>query len=365
MTTAKSKTRPLILLALMLIYLIVLLGLTVFRGSLSGSRSVNFIPFATISEYIKSIFTGNRIIGFANLAGNLVIFLPLGYITALLTSKMRNVVKISGLSLVVSISIEVLQYLFACGASDIDDVILNTIGGLLGYGVYLLVSRFAWTRKCAVLVSVLMIASACTGFLVVNDSRDVMMPDAPGSQQPGERGLARQSYSPVTGDIQPGPFSPANVADDTEWSLVLVNRWNYVPEDYQVELIELDNGQFVDQRIYDPLQEMLGVARSEGIYSVVVSGYRTVEEQQRMMDNKIADYLAQGYTTEDAATAAELWVALPGASEHHLGIAVDINADGINSVGSDVYEWLNQNGHRYGFICRYPPEKSEITGAAH
>ena len=59
---------------------------------------------------------------------------------------------------------------------------------------------------------------------------------------------------------------------------------------------------------------------------------------------------------------AEVWVALPGASEHQLGLAADINADGIRSAGYEVYDWLEENSCQYGFIRRYPEEKTEITG---
>lgn len=151
-------------------------------------------------------------------------------------------------------------------------------------------------------------------------------------------------------------------ADETTWCLILVNKWNYIPDDYEVELTELANGQLVDKRIYLALQEMFDTARSNGIYPIVASGYRTVKKQQSLMDEKIADYKAEGYSAEEAITKAEAWVAVPGTSEHQLGIAIDINADGIHSTGEEVYEWLNQNSYRFGFICRYPVDKTEITG---
>lgn len=52
----------------------------------------------------------------------------------------------------------------------------------------------------------------------------------------------------------------------------------------------------------------------------------------------------------------------PGTSEHQTGLAVDINADGIHSAGYEVYDWLARNAHRYGFIRRYPPDKTALTG---
>ncbi len=155
-----------------------------------------------------------------------------------------------------------------------------------------------------------------------------------------------------------------NDTDETSWSLILVNRWNAIPEDYDVDLTGLSNGQTVDTRIYPALQNMFDAARADGVYPMVVSGYRTAEKQQSLMDEKIAAYKAEGYSASQAKAEAETWVAIPGTSEHQLGIAVDINADGVNSNGSEVYKWLKQNGYRYGFILRYPPSKTEITGVS-
>lgn len=59
-----------------------------------------------------------------------------------------------------------------------------------------------------------------------------------------------------------------------EWNLIVVNRWNELPEDYSVELTELSNGQKVDSRIYPYLQEMFDAARAEDVYPVVREGYR-------------------------------------------------------------------------------------------
>ena len=102
--------------------------------------------------------------------------------------------------------------------------------------------------------------------------------------------------------------------------------------------------------------------RAEGIYPVVVSGYRTDEEQQQILNDKTASYRAEGYSDADAAALAEDWVAIPGTSEHQTGLAVDINADGINSAGYEVYDWLSDHAHEYGFIKRYPEDKIELTG---
>ncbi len=62
---------------------------------------------------------------------------------------------------------------------------------------------------------------------------------------------------------------------------------------------------------------------------------------------------------------AEKWLAIPGTSEHQLGIAVDINADKEKSSNEEVYEWLAENAYKYGFILRYPQSKEDITGTAY
>ena len=125
-------------------------------------------------------------------------------------------------------------------------------------------------------------------------------------------------------------------SEDNGWNLILVNRDNYIPADYKVQLTELSNGKKVDSRIYPELQEMFDDARAQGYSLFVREGYRTQEEQQ--------------------------WVAIPGTSEHQLGIAVDINADTTKSSSDDVYNWLAENAHTYGFIKRYPSNKTDITG---
>ena len=153
-----------------------------------------------------------------------------------------------------------------------------------------------------------------------------------------------------------------NVKDKKEWKLLLVNREHYIPEDYTIEFTELSNGEKVDSRIYPDLQEMFDTARAEGLQLFVADGYRTQEEQQQLLDEKIEAYKNEGYAEEEAEAEAKQWVALPGTSEHQLGLAVDINADTSQSTRDEVYEWLAQNGYKFGFINRYPAHKTEITG---
>ena len=150
-------------------------------------------------------------------------------------------------------------------------------------------------------------------------------------------------------------------ASGRPWYLTLVNRWNPIPEDYEVNLVEVAGGELVDERIYGPLMEMLEAAKEENWdqLPLVVSGYRTQEKQQSLYKDKIARYRGQGYPESEAKELAEQWVAIPGYSEHQLGFAVD-----INGATYAVYLWLQENSYKYGFIFRYPGSKTEITGTA-
>ncbi|WP_376715451.1 M15 family metallopeptidase [Enterococcus xiangfangensis] len=172
-----------------------------------------------------------------------------------------------------------------------------------------------------------------------------------------DQSFQKNSFLAFTAEVQ-----AENNEQDQGWELLLVNQANPIPEDYEVTLEKLSNGQMIDQRIYEPLQEMFDAARKSGVYPVIVSGYRSTEEQQKLLDEKNAAYLAEGYSKKQAKEKAEQWVAIPGTSEHQLGISVDINEDKLHSFSTEVYNWLKQNAHKFGFINRYPENKTAITG---
>ena len=146
------------------------------------------------------------------------------------------------------------------------------------------------------------------------------------------------------------------------WNLILINKDNYIPEDYEVTLLKLSNGERVDERIYPDLQQMFDDARANDLALYVAHGYRTASEQAILLEQKQKAHENEGNSPEEAKALAEKWVAVPGTSEHQLGIAVDINADEEKSSPDEVYNWLAANAHKYGFINRYPSDKTEITG---
>ena len=135
--------------------------------------------------------------------------------------------------------------------------------------------------------------------------------------------------------------------------VVLVNKWNEVPEDYELDLVYYGEWQ-VDSACYEALKAMLSDLKSVGYYEIT-SAYRSVATQQSIWNRRLANYTnAYGKTKAEEMVALE--VAVPGTSEHHLGLAVDISA------GDTVDAWLAENSWRYGFILRYPNGKTELTG---
>lgn len=156
-----------------------------------------------------------------------------------------------------------------------------------------------------------------------------------------------------------------NHSSEEPWNLILVNATHAIPEDYSLELTTLSNGKQVDSRIYPSLQEMFDDMRADGIEPIVGEGYRTEQQQKDMMTQQIDAYLAEGYQEKEAQSLAEDLVALPGYSEHQLGLAVDINADKSVSTNEEVYQWLAEHSWQYGFILRYPADKEDITGISY
>ena len=120
------------------VYLILLLHALIFqRIGWSSMRSINLIPFYTIGSYVLEIArsSANSRFAFDNLFFNVVFFIPLGMYLPILQRRERIIICLSWIVLF-SITVEILQWCFRLGAADIDDVILNSLGGLIGLLAY-------------------------------------------------------------------------------------------------------------------------------------------------------------------------------------------------------------------------------------
>ncbi len=144
----------------------------------------------------------------------------------------------------------------------------------------------------------------------------------------------------------------------------LVNKDLRLPEDYRPEdLVELDeyrdrfvlnrSGMQLSERALEPLSEMVAEALSEGITLDLSSVYRSIDYQR--------DLFAR-YERVHGREQAERFSAEAGASEHHLGTAVDFGSITPEFADTPAGGWLQENAWRYGFSLSYPEDKEWLTG---
>lgn len=147
-----------------------------------------------------------------------------------------------------------------------------------------------------------------------------------------------------------------------DWKLILVNYENALPEDYKIELSNIDETRKFDSRAIDELNQMMKAMKNDGIKNIwVQSSYRSIEYQQGLFNEEVNTYIAQGKTKEEAERLTLKKINKPGTSEHNLGLAVDFNYVDYNFDKLKGFQWLQENAEKYGFILRYKKEKEDIT----
>ena len=112
---------------------------------------------------------------------------------------------------------------------------------------------------------------------------------------------------------------------------------------------------------------MMDDARAEGLEPYICSSWRSYETQEQLFEQEFESYIEQGYSENAARIQAAQWVAVPGTSEHELGLALDIVSvenQRLEEAQEDTptQQWLMEHCYEYGFILRYPKDKEDITG---
>jgi D-alanyl-D-alanine carboxypeptidase len=152
--------------------------------------------------------------------------------------------------------------------------------------------------------------------------------------------------------------------------LALVNRWNPVSEiGYTPKLTEIEAGFQADKQCTEAAKRMLADCRSAGCRPMILSAYRSVDDQLVLYDEEVQRLVNRGYSPELAEDEVSKKIAAPGRSEHELGLALDIVDEDFSETSdrqaqTDVSRWLKENAWRYGFILRYPEDAEEETGYA-
>lgn len=160
-----------------------------------------------------------------------------------------------------------------------------------------------------------------------------------------------------------------NKVEITDWKLRLANYDNLLPEDFEVELANIDNSkdpkQF-DARAVKYLKDMLNAMKKDGNTKIwCQSTYRSVKRQKELYDASVQKYLKQGKTQEEADKLTLEYINRPGGSDHNLGLAVDFNYVDNSFAKTSEYKWLLKNAENYGFVLRYPEDKEDKTKIAY
>lgn len=169
--------------------------------------------------------------------------------------------------------------------------------------------------------------------------------------------------------------------------LVLVNQKQKLPDDYAAIDLMVANDLAsmlptdifsvskvdtqLNKRAADAMMLMVQEAYSKGIQGyILVSGHRDLAYQVTLFQRKVQQFMDQGLDAEAAAAQAKEIVAVPGESEHHTGLALDLPSKNHINLETSYLEtpnglWLSENAWRFGFVIRYPEDKTEITGISY
>lgn len=165
-------------------------------------------------------------------------------------------------------------------------------------------------------------------------------------------------------------FTNVKTIEDTEDTLLLVNKYNALPENYEpTNLVSTPNAcvigvdyscqtetQYLRKEVGEAFSSLVNGGKEHGINIKAIASYRSYSYQKNLYDY---------YANTEGKEYADKYYARPGQSEHNSALAVDVtlNNENFNEIeNSEDYDWLINNIANYGFILRYPKDKVEITG---
>lgn len=159
-------------------------------------------------------------------------------------------------------------------------------------------------------------------------------------------------------------YTVSGAAEVDQWYLLLTNKWKPAGKDFEpLSLVKINNdGHKLDARAYGAYKDMVAAAWEDGVNIYSISAYRSYSRQQELYKQRIQRFINQGYSEEEATEKAGTIVAVPGTSEHQVGLAIDFNSVEQSFENTKAGKWLAANCTDYGFVLRYPTDKTEITG---
>ena len=157
-------------------------------------------------------------------------------------------------------------------------------------------------------------------------------------------------------------YTNTKPADNLNTNLLLVNKYNYLTEDYVPSNLEnisttyARSGMQLVKEAKEAFETLSENAKKEGMNVIAMSSYRSYDYQVNLYNN---------YVAQDGKEAADKYSARPGYSEHQTGLAVDVyNLDlpYTSFEETEEFTWMQENAYKYGFILRFPKDKVDITG---
>lgn len=141
-----KKNARLVCILLFVVY-IALLAYLLFLSPAFGRkqdiiREYNLVPLHTISNYILKRSLISPKIFITNIIGNVVAFMPMGFLIPIIQKNSKSFWMVLVGSSIISLFVEIMQYVFSVGSFDVDDVILNSLGGAVGYIIYYFVKKY-------------------------------------------------------------------------------------------------------------------------------------------------------------------------------------------------------------------------------
>ena len=190
-----------------------------------------------------------------------------------------------------------------------------------------------------------------------------------GDVAPGTSGSVPSSTSQPADSTPPDASSaaPVETIPRDEWYMVLANRSSVLPGDFTVAETATVGEAVVDARIAETLRQMVNDAAAAGVKLKPTNGYRSIARQQELWDARVKTLMEGGLSQADAETKAIDYTSAPGTSDHNTGLGLDIVSEDHPAKDAGFAEtaaaqWLAEHAADYGFILRYPSDKTEATG---
>lgn len=159
-------------------------------------------------------------------------------------------------------------------------------------------------------------------------------------------------------------YNPIDVLNSENWATTLISKKYPLGKTYSPTLAPVIDGSSVtaDTRVADAYKLMYADALKEGLVLTPYSAYCSYSRQKTNYENKVQAFVLQGMTEDEAKANAEKRIEPAGCSENGAGLSVDIVSASAGFSSTDEYKWLVNNAHKYGFILRYPEDKTDVTG---